>query len=467
MAFAELCATSNFTFLTGGSHPQEYARRAAELGLPAFAIADRNSVAGVVRAHLETREIAREGGAAARLLPAARLRLLDGTELTALPRDRAGWGRLCRVLSDGARRARKGDCRLEAVDLDDLGDRRAAAAAPAPGAGAARLARPRPRAGRAAARPASGRRAALRRPGRRALRPPRPAGRGPAHRPRRLGRAGDAPRRPPPPRRRADLHPHRRSHRRHRPRRARQRRASAALGGRDAAAVRRARGGGPPRRRDRGELPLLARRTGLRIPSRDLGRRGPAGPPGPADRRGAALALPGRPAGQGPRPGRPRAGADRPAELRALLPHGQRRRELRPRQGHPVPGPRLGGQLGGLLRARHHLGLARDRHDGLRAVRLRGARRAARHRRRLRARAARGGDPVSLRPLRPPPRRALRDGDPLPRQAGDPRGRRGDGAVARHRGGARQPGLGLGRRRACRSSGWPSSASTRPTAGWR
>ena len=61
MAFAELCITSNFTFLTGGSHPQEYALRAIELGLPAFAIADRNSVAGLVRAHQELREAARGG----------------------------------------------------------------------------------------------------------------------------------------------------------------------------------------------------------------------------------------------------------------------------------------------------------------------------------------------------------------------------------------------------------------------
>ncbi len=120
MAFAELCITSNFTFLTGGSHPQEHARRASELGLAAFAVADRNSVAGIVRAHLETREIAREGGVPARLLPGARLCLRDGTELTALARDRAGWGRLCRVLSRGALRAEKGQCLLDPADLDDL-----------------------------------------------------------------------------------------------------------------------------------------------------------------------------------------------------------------------------------------------------------------------------------------------------------------------------------------------------------
>ena len=51
MAFVELSATSNFTFLTGASHPEEMMRRAAELGMPALAIADVNSVAGIVRAH--------------------------------------------------------------------------------------------------------------------------------------------------------------------------------------------------------------------------------------------------------------------------------------------------------------------------------------------------------------------------------------------------------------------------------
>jgi DNA polymerase III alpha subunit len=50
MSFAELSVTSNFTFLTGASHPEEMMRRAAELGLPALAIADDNSVAGIVRA---------------------------------------------------------------------------------------------------------------------------------------------------------------------------------------------------------------------------------------------------------------------------------------------------------------------------------------------------------------------------------------------------------------------------------
>ncbi len=122
MAFAELSITSNFTFLVGGSHPQEYALRAIELGLPAFAIADRNSVAGLVRAFQELKEAAREGATVPRLLPAARLCLADGPELTAIPRNRAGWARLCRLLTLGARRTTKGACLLHPEDLTDLAD---------------------------------------------------------------------------------------------------------------------------------------------------------------------------------------------------------------------------------------------------------------------------------------------------------------------------------------------------------
>ena len=57
--FAELSITSNFTFLTGASHPEEFVARAASLGLSALAIADENSVAGIVRAHAALRDLAR------------------------------------------------------------------------------------------------------------------------------------------------------------------------------------------------------------------------------------------------------------------------------------------------------------------------------------------------------------------------------------------------------------------------
>ncbi len=193
--FAELSITSNFTFLTGGSHPEEYMERAALLGLPAIAIADENSVAGIVRAHTYGREIARQvrlrnealardgaigpvlpagwapkpvpdesypGSAARRragtlapeempdapmpiarfeavrsrpsvaasadvqaaprLIPAARIVLTCGFAATALPRDRAAWGRLCRLISTGRLRARKGTCELRFDDLIEWGE---------------------------------------------------------------------------------------------------------------------------------------------------------------------------------------------------------------------------------------------------------------------------------------------------------------------------------------------------------
>jgi DNA-directed DNA polymerase III PolC len=123
MAFAELCNTSNFTFLTGGSHAEEYARQAFEFGMPALAISDTNSVAGIARAHIELREISRkqreEKGQAVvpRLLAAARLETDTGFVVTALPRDRATWGRLCRLLTVAKGRAGKGECLLYFTDI--------------------------------------------------------------------------------------------------------------------------------------------------------------------------------------------------------------------------------------------------------------------------------------------------------------------------------------------------------------
>ncbi|RMF38465.1 MAG: DNA polymerase III subunit alpha [Alphaproteobacteria bacterium] len=117
MSWAELCITSNFTFLTGASHAEEFAARAVELGLSHMAVTDRNSVAGVVRAFAALKELRREGAAVPELIPGARLCLACGGEVTALPTDRAAWGRLTRLLTLGKRRAEKGDCLLHLVDL--------------------------------------------------------------------------------------------------------------------------------------------------------------------------------------------------------------------------------------------------------------------------------------------------------------------------------------------------------------
>ncbi|MEO9823405.1 MAG: error-prone DNA polymerase [Paracoccaceae bacterium] len=192
MGFAELNITSNFTFLTGASHAEEYVDRAALLGLSALAIADENSVAGIVRAHTRVREIARQvkerrdadligppapvsawegkrqvfesypGGATRakegtlapeevedfldgpkagfetrvtpppldasaaimnvpRLIPGARIKLECGFTATTLPRDRSGWGGLCRMISRGRLRADKGSCQLRMDDLLEFG----------------------------------------------------------------------------------------------------------------------------------------------------------------------------------------------------------------------------------------------------------------------------------------------------------------------------------------------------------
>ena len=118
--FAELAATTNFSFLRGASHPEEMVARAAELGLAGIGIADRNTLAGIVRAHTFARENAEAMGAM-RVVPGARLAFVDGApDALVYPKDRAAYGRLCRILTEGNKRAPKGECWLR---LDDLLER--------------------------------------------------------------------------------------------------------------------------------------------------------------------------------------------------------------------------------------------------------------------------------------------------------------------------------------------------------
>ncbi len=109
--YAELQAVSNFSFLRGASHAEELVEEAARLGLAAIGIADRNTLAGAVRAHVAAKR------AGIRLLTGARLDLADGASLLCYPRDRAAYGRLCRLLTLGQRRAAKGECILDREDL--------------------------------------------------------------------------------------------------------------------------------------------------------------------------------------------------------------------------------------------------------------------------------------------------------------------------------------------------------------
>src|SRR5262245_11358296 len=55
--YVDLHVTSNFTFLTGASHPDELAQQAAALGQRAIAVTDRNSLAGIVRAHVAAKDV--------------------------------------------------------------------------------------------------------------------------------------------------------------------------------------------------------------------------------------------------------------------------------------------------------------------------------------------------------------------------------------------------------------------------
>jgi error-prone DNA polymerase len=109
--YAELHCRTNFSFLEGASHPDELVQRAAELGYAALAIADRNSVAGVVRAHAAAKE------AGLKLLIGAEVTPLDAPPVVLLATDRKAYGNLCRLLTVGRRRAPKGECELTFTDV--------------------------------------------------------------------------------------------------------------------------------------------------------------------------------------------------------------------------------------------------------------------------------------------------------------------------------------------------------------
>ena len=111
MGYSELQVTSNFSFLRGASHPHELVKKAAELGYSKIAITDRNTLAGIVRAHAAAREHN------IKIIPACRLDLLDGPSLLAYPTDKAAYGRLSALLTLGNRRAEKGKCHISREDV--------------------------------------------------------------------------------------------------------------------------------------------------------------------------------------------------------------------------------------------------------------------------------------------------------------------------------------------------------------
>ncbi len=112
MGPVELQVTTNYSFLRGGSHVEELMLQAQALGHDALAVTDRNTLAGMARAHHHAGELG------FRLVVGARLDLQDAPSLLVYPTDRAAYARLCRLLSLGKARAGKGGCTLRWSDLD-------------------------------------------------------------------------------------------------------------------------------------------------------------------------------------------------------------------------------------------------------------------------------------------------------------------------------------------------------------
>ncbi len=116
--YAEIGITTNFSFLRGGSHPQAYIHQASHLRIPAIGIADHNTLAGVVRAFKElgNPEIEHKP----KLLIGSRIVFIDGApDILVYPSDRAAYGRLCQLLTQGKRGegTLKGECHLKFGDL--------------------------------------------------------------------------------------------------------------------------------------------------------------------------------------------------------------------------------------------------------------------------------------------------------------------------------------------------------------
>src|SRR5579859_6919216 len=114
--YAELQVTSNFSFLEGASHAEELVETAAALGHAAIAVTDRNSLAGIVRAHKAAE------AAGVRLIVGCRLDFQDRPSLLCFPTDRAAYGRLSRLLTLGKRRATKPACPLFHADLAEYAE---------------------------------------------------------------------------------------------------------------------------------------------------------------------------------------------------------------------------------------------------------------------------------------------------------------------------------------------------------
>ena len=139
-AYVEFAAQSNFSFLRGASKPEELVLTAHLLGHAGIGIADRNTVAGVVRGWSQSMNLEGDGEARVSLpyYPGCRLSFSDGApDILAYPRDRQGWGHLCRLLTAANAAGEKGDPDVTLDMLMEWGDRMSLVIMPDLGASAA------------------------------------------------------------------------------------------------------------------------------------------------------------------------------------------------------------------------------------------------------------------------------------------------------------------------------------------
>ncbi|MBW2736508.1 MAG: PHP domain-containing protein, partial [Deltaproteobacteria bacterium] len=142
MHYAELHCRTNFSFLSGASHPKELVAHAAKLGLSALAITDLSGLYGIVRAWEARRKIVSsfprtresslsDGGIAPRLLFGSELELdpipdernarQPSDALVVIARHRAGYARLSALISRGRRRVAKGEFSLAQAEVRRIG----------------------------------------------------------------------------------------------------------------------------------------------------------------------------------------------------------------------------------------------------------------------------------------------------------------------------------------------------------
>ena len=119
MDYAELQVTTNYSFLRGGSHPQELVEQAIKLGHTAIGITDHNTLAGVVRAFAASRGEKKADPDRIKLLVGSRLETRDSCSLLVYPTDLDAYKRLSRLLTLGNRRTEKGKCD---IGFDDLAE---------------------------------------------------------------------------------------------------------------------------------------------------------------------------------------------------------------------------------------------------------------------------------------------------------------------------------------------------------